>query len=73
MANFVITDDPAADWDSYSEAQEEEQRWFIEHSPICPICGKRCGEKSNQGYFLFGQWFCEKCVDSSFGDLPTEE
>lgn len=64
--------DPVEDAEAYQEALDEEQERFIANSPICPICGRRTGEKSNQGYYLFGQWFCESCVENSWGDLPTE-
>lgn len=73
MALMYFTEDPAQDYEDYYEQLDEEQRYFEEHSPLCPICGKRTGKVSNQGYFLMGQWFCEKCVESSWRDLPDEE
>lgn len=72
MAYIPYSNDPVADAEAYQAALDEEQRWFIAHSPICPICGRRTGEVSNQGYFLFGQWFCEECVEKQYRDLPDE-
>lgn len=72
MAVIRISSDPIADAEDWQEALEEEQRWFEEHSPLCPICGKRTGAVSNQGYHLFGQWFCENCVDNALEDLPHD-
>lgn len=72
MAVIRISSDPIADAEDWQEALEEEQRWFEEHSPLCPLCGRRTGEVSNQGYYLFGQWFCEDCVTKAHRDLPHD-
>nr|DAV01128.1 MAG TPA: Inhibitor of sigma-G Gin [Bacteriophage sp.] len=71
MASDYIPD-PSDLYEAYQEELDREQEWFIEHSPICPICGRRTGEVSNQGYYLFGQWFCEECIEREYRDLPDE-
>lgn len=72
MTYRYYSDDPVADAEAWQAELDAEQKWFEEHSPLCPLCGRRTGEVSNQGYFLFGQFFCEDCVTKAHRDLPHD-
>lgn len=53
--NFLRTDNPIADYDSYCEDQERN----IEKLPVCECCGKRI--LTEKAFYYNDQWACQNC------------
>ena len=71
MTYIPFTDDPVADAEMYQEALEEEEQEFIEASPKCACCGKPVAEADGcDCYWLFGSYFCVKCIDKARREIP---
>lgn len=63
MSVITYSDDPAADWDAYCEAQEEETKAFIESTPKCTCCGRHVAEVDDYYYKINSDVIlCEECL-----------
>lgn len=65
------SDDPAADWDAYCEAMDEEEREMIASAPKCEECGRSVAEADSSYCYEFdGVYFCVDCMDKKLRAIP---
>ena len=53
------TDDPAGDWDSYCQEQDD----WLKSRPVCCVCKEHIADDH---YFdIGGEKWCQECIDAT--------